>query len=572
MDRFRVWAPRPRRVELAVGGERRPMSRTESGWWEAPGARAGVRYGFSLDGGDPRPDPRSAFQPDGVLGLSEVVDHSAFRWNDAAWRGRPLAGLVLYEMHTGTFTPAGTFDGAIDRLGHLRDLGVTAVEVMPVAEFGGDRGWGYDGAALFAPHHAYGGPDALKRFVDACHTAGIAAVLDVVYNHLGPVGNFLGEFGPYFTERYHTPWGAAVNYDGRGSDEVRRFVVDNALMWLRDYHFDGLRLDAVHSILDQSPTHILEQLAAEVHAFAASADRAVFLIAESDANDPRLVRPRSVGGFGLDGVWSDDWHHSLHTVLTGERSGYYADFGSIDRLGKALRQAWVYDGEPSAHRGRTRGRRPDGVPSDRFVIAAQNHDQVGNRAVGDRLAAGADEAALKVAAALLLTSQFTPMLFQGEEWAASSPFQYFTNFADEQLGRAVREGRRAEFRAFGWNPDEVPDPQAKSTFDASKLRWEELDEGRHRSLLEWHRALLELRRRLPVVDAPAGEGVRVEIDDALGRIVFEREGVSVRVNLGEETWDSPMPQRLTLLLASHTGMALGEVLRLPPCSVAVFAG
>ena len=541
------------------------MSAASDDWWEAAGAEPGVRYGFSINGGEVRPDPRSGFQPEGVLGPSQVVDHSAFEWRDSAWRGRPLAGSVIYELHIGTFTPAGTFESAIERLPHLVDLGVTTVEIMPVAEFGGDRGWGYDGAALYAPHHAYGGPDGLKRLVDACHAAGLAVLLDAVYNHLGPVGNFLSEFGPYFTERYRTAWGAAFNYDGRGSDQVRRYVVDNALMWIRDYHFDGLRLDAVNTILDQSPVHILEQLATEVHA----ANPGAVLIAESDANDPRLVRPIDAGGYGLDGVWSDDWHHSLHTVLTGEGIGYYMDFGSLESLGKTLRQAWVYDGRPSEFRGRVRGRSAAGVPSHRFVIAAQNHDQVGNRATGERLVEHLEDGELKAAAALLLTSQFTPMLFQGEEWAASTPFQFFTDFSDPDLGTAVREGRRREFEAFGWRPEAVPDPQAASTFEKSKLRWDEIDEPEHRNLLDWHRRLLALRRSLPVVESPVGEGVRVEIDDALRRIVFEREGVSVRVNLGTEAWELPMPKGFTVELASHHGMALGEILRLPPRSVAV---
>ncbi len=520
MPAFRVWAPRGRRVDVVAGGERLAMTAGHGGWWEAPGAEPGVRYGFSLDGGEMRPDPRSGSQPDGVLGLSEVVDHGAHSWHDSGWTAKALAGSVIYELHVGTFTPAGTFDAAIEKLPHLVDLGVTAVEIMPVAEFGGDRGWGYDGAALFAPHHAYGGPAGLKRLVDACHQAGLAALLDVVYNHLGPVGNFLGEFGPYFTERYHTPWGAAVNYDGRGSDEVRRFVVDNALMWVRDYHFDGLRLDAVHAILDQSPTHILEQLAAEVHAVYPAA----VLIAESDANDPRQVRPRDAGGYGLDGVWSDDWHHSFHALVTGERTGYYADFGSVEQLAKAVRQAWVYDGKYSERRGHTRGRSASGVPSQRFVVATQNHDQVGNRAVGDRLAAGLD-----AAAALLLTSQFTPMLFQGQEWAASSPFLYFTDFSDPELANAVREGRRREFAAFGWNPEAVPDPNDPQSFERSKLNWAEIDAPPHRAMLERYRSLLALRRRLPVFTAPVGEDVDVQVDES-GRIRFRRHGVTVDVD------------------------------------------
>jgi len=542
MRGFRVWAPGRERVDLVAGGARHAMVRGERGWWEAVGvpAEPGMRYGYSPDGGDVRPDPRSASQPDGVLGLSEVVDHAAHPWGDGGWRGLPLAGSVIYELHVGTFSPAGTFEAVIERLPHLAALGVDIVELMPVAEFAGQRGWGYDGVDLYAPHHAYGGPAGLKRLVDACHAAGLGAVLDVVYNHLGPQGNFLAEFGPYFTDRHKTGWGSAINFDGRGSDEVRRLIVDNALMWIRDYHFDGLRLDAVHAIVDQTPVHILEQLQVEVEALGEELHRTVFLIAESDLNDPRFVRSRDAGGYGLEAAWSDDWHHALHAVLTGERSGYYRDFGTLQQLGKALRQAWVYDGVWSDFRQRTRGRTATGVASHRFVIAAQNHDQVGNRAVGERLAALVDEEKLQAAAALLLTSPFTPMLFQGEEWAASAPFQYFTDFPDRELGTAVREGRRREFAAFGWNPESVPDPQDPAAFERSRLDWGELDDPGHRAMLDWYRALIGLRRRLPAPADPAGEGVRVHIDDALGRVVFEREGVIVRVNLGE-AGNEPVP-------------------------------
>jgi maltooligosyltrehalose trehalohydrolase len=528
------------------------MRRAERGWWEADGvgARAGTRYGFSLDGGDVRPDPRSPSQPDGVLGLSEVVDHSAHDWRDGSWRGLRLAGSVIYELHVGTFSKAGSFDGVIEHLPHLVELGVNAVEIMPVAEFAGERGWGYDGVDLFAPHHAHGGPSGLKRLVDACHAAGLGVVLDVVYNHLGPVGNFLAEFGPYFSPRHSTGWGPALNFDGRGSDEVRRFVVDNALMWLRDYHFDGLRLDAVHAIADQSPVNILEQLEVEVQALGKALNHTLFLIAESDSNEPRLVRSRDAGGYGLEAVWSDDWHHAVHAALTGERTGYYLDFGSLGHLGKALRQAWVYDGVWSNHRERTRGRTAVGVESHRFVVAIQNHDQVGNRALGERLPALVDEDKLAAAAALLLTSPFTPMLFEGEEWAATTPFLYFTDFADRELGNAVREGRRREFAAFGWNPDAISDPQDPATLERSRLDWSELAEPEHRRMFEWYRALIALRRRLPVSEDPVGEGVTVEIDDALRRIVFERKGVIVRVNLGEQEWDAPDPPEFKCALSA----------------------
>ena len=569
---FRVWAPGRARVDVVAGGRRLPMTRMERGWWEVSSgaALAGTRYGISLDGGETRPDPRSASQPDGVLGASEVVDHDAHEWQDAGWPGLPLAGSVLYELHVGTFSPRGTFDGVIERLPHLVELGVDAIELMPVAEFSGDRGWGYDGVDLFAPHHAYGGPTGLKRLVDACHAHGLGAVLDVVYNHLGPVGNFLSEFGPYFSDRYRTAWGTAFNFDGPGSDEVRRFIVDNALMWIRDYHFDGLRLDAVHAIVDHSPLNILEQLALEVDELGEDLHRQTFLIAESDANDPRLVRSRDVGGHGLDGVWSDDWHHALHGVLTGERAGYYQDFGSLEMLGKALRQAWGYDGVWSARRQRTRGRKATGVASHSFVIAAQNHDQVGNRATGDRLAGLVDEGRLKIAATLLLLAPFTPMLFQGEEWAASSPFLYFTNHSDPEVGNAVREGRRREFAAFGWDPDQIPDPQDASTFERSRLNWNELEEPFHRRMLDWHRAMIGLRKGISRPQDQAGHGVHVQVDDELSRIEFARDAISVHINLGEDDWQVPLSEGMHLLIASDPSTRpSGGTLCLPPSSVAI---
>jgi maltooligosyltrehalose trehalohydrolase len=568
---MRVWAPARKRVELVGDGMRYQMRRTDRGWWEADNviAEPGMRYGYSLDGGDVRPDPRSPSQPEGVFGPSEVVDHDAYRWHDGGWRGLPLAGSVIYELHAGTFSSKGTFDGVIEHLPYLVELGVDAIEVMPVAEFAGERGWGYDGVDLFAPHHAYGGPAALKRLVDACHSAGLGAVLDVVYNHLGPAGNFLAEFGPYFSDRHRTEWGSALNFDGAGSDEVRRFILDNALMWIRDYHFDGLRLDAVHAIVDQTPVNILEQLAVEAEALGEEVRRTVFLVAESDLNEPRLVRSREAGGYGLEAAWSDDWHHSLHAALTGEQTGYYRDFGPLAHLGKALRQAWVYDGVWSDHRQRTRGRKASGIASHSFVVAIQNHDQVGNRATGERLGAVVDRGSLEIAAALLLTSPFTPMLFHGEEWAAGTPFQYFTDFSDLNLGRAVREGRGQEFAAFGWNPHEVPDPQDPATFERSRLDWSELSHPAHRSMLQWYRELIRLRRRLPAPRDPAGEGVIVEIDDALRRIVFEREGVNVRVNLGHEDWSVTVPAGFKVALASERIVRSDAGLRLPPFSVAV---
>jgi maltooligosyltrehalose trehalohydrolase len=570
--RFSVWAPRQDRVEVVVGQRRLPMSRSGGGWWQAvvDEAGPGSRYGFSLDGGPTRPDPRSLSQPDGIDGLSELVDQGAYRWGDRGWRGVALSGAVLYEMHVGTFTPEGTFQAAIERLDHLVSLGADAVEVMPVPEFSGERGWGYDGADLFAPHHAYGGPEGFKAFVDACHGAGLCVVLDVVYNHLGPAGNYLAEYGPYFSQRHQTNWGQAVNFDGPGSVEVRRFVIDNALMWLRDYHCDGLRLDAVHAIVDDSALHILEALADEVDVLAAGVGRPLFLVAESDLNDPRFVRPREEGGLGLDAAWADEWHHAMHAALSGERSGYYEDFGPLELLAKALRQAWVYDGQWSPHRQRAHGRPPLGLRGYQFVVFTQNHDQVGNRAVGERSSSLMSEGRLRIAAALLLTGPFTPMLFQGEEWGATSPFQYFTDHQDPELGRAVSDGRRNEFVAFGWEPSQVPDPQAVTTFEASKLRWDEVVTAPHDGLLAWYQQLIGLRRRLPALADPRLTGVKVDVDEAAGTLVVHRGTIDIVVNLGPGPESFTVQRGSAVLAASEPGAALeGAKLVVPGDAVAI---
>jgi maltooligosyltrehalose trehalohydrolase len=535
-------------------------------------AGPGSRYGFSLDGGPFRPDPRSRSQPDGVHATSELIDPADFHWTDQLWRGLNIRGAVLYEMHVGTFTPEGTFDSAIGRLDHLADLGVSAVEVMPVAEYSGARGWGYDGVDLFAPHHAYGGPHAFNRFVDACHGRGLGVVLDVVYNHLGPSGNYLREFGPYFSERHQTNWGAAVNFDGPGSDEVRRFVIDNATSWLRDYHVDGLRLDAVHAIVDDSALHVLEELSAEVDRLAAHVGRPLFLIAESDLNDPRFVRSRDAGGYGMDSAWADEWHHALHAALTGERSGYYSDFGSLELLGKALRQAWVYDGTWSPHRQRRHGRPPAGLSGDRFVVFTQNHDQVGNRAAGERLGALVSRGRLKIAAALLLTAPFTPMLFQGEEWAASSPFQYFTDHDDPKLAKAVSDGRRNEFVHFGWKPEEVPDPQSFDTYRRSKLNWEELGEEPHKEVFDWYRHLIALRRSYPELSDPAPGSAHAEVSEAEGTIVVRRGRLTVLVNLSTSERRFVVEAPAEVLAASDEALTTeAGLMVLPPDSVVLLA-
>jgi maltooligosyltrehalose trehalohydrolase len=571
---FRVWAPRARSVEIHVNGRSRAMEWGEGGWWaiDVPDAQHGTEYAYRIDGGEPLPDPRSPWQPVGVHGASAVVDHERFDWSDRGWRGMHLPSAVLYELHVGTFSPEGTFDGAIDRLDHLVDLGVTAVEVCPVAAFSGDRNWGYDGVDLYAVHHGYGGPDGFKRFVDACHARGLGVVLDVVYNHFGPEGNYVGRFGPYFTDFYATPWGSAVNYDKAGSDEVRRFVIDNALQWLRDYHCDGLRLDAVHAIIDTGAVHVLEQLACEVQELAAEVGRPLWLIAESDLNDPRVLRGRDVGGYAIDAQWSDDFHHALHAVLTGEQNGYYEDFGSLDDLAEALESAWVYAGRYSPHRDRVHGRPHGGMPGWRFLGYLQNHDQVGNRATGDRISASVPVPRLKVGAALYLLSAFVPMVFQGEEWAASTPFQYFTGHEDRELGRMVAQGRRSEFASFGWKAEDVPDPQDRATFERSVLRWSEAESGAHAEVLDWYRSLIALRRSTPDLSDGRLDLVRVQADDSNGTLVMRRSSIVVACNLGaeEQKCDVGGGSTATVLLSSgDVALEDGGSVRLGPDSVAV---
>lgn len=550
-----MWAPAAAGVNVVIGEDRNAMTREAGGWWSAAieGAGAGTDYLFSVDGGEPRPDPRSAHQPYGVDGPSRVVDHSAYEWSDTAWRGLPHSAAVIYELHVGTFTPEGTFDAATARLDHLSSLGVSAVELCPVNEFSGERGWGYDGVDLFAPHHGYGDPDSLKRFVDACHASGMAVILDVVYNHLGPAGNYLDTFGPYFTSRYSTPWGPAVNFDGPDSYEVRRFVADNVLLWLRDYRFDGLRIDAVHAILDMSAVNILEQVAAEVSELEATSGRTKFLIAESDLNDPRVVTERDANGYGIDAQWSDDFHHSLHALATGDQAGYYADFGSVGDLAKALTSAFVYDWRYSPFRARMHGRAPRGLPGHRFLAYMQDHDQVGNRARGERSSELMSPGLLKVAAALVIMSPFVPMLFMGEEWGARTPFQYFTSHPGEALGRAVSEGRRAEFAAFGWDTADVPDPQDPETFARSKLDWAELNHDSHCRILEWHRSLIELRRSEPDLNDFDLAGVSVAHSDEDRWLVLRRGSIVVACNFSQDPQMVPGPGSVEVLLASDEG-------------------
>jgi maltooligosyltrehalose trehalohydrolase len=569
---MRVWAPGASQVDVEIDARRHPMMSSEGGWWSADvEATPGAIYGFSLDGGEVLPDPRSAWQPDGVHGLSAVVDHTQFTWRAAKWQGRQLLGQLVYELHIGTFTAAGTFEGAIERLDHLVDLGVDFVEILPVAAFPGRHGWGYDGVFPYAVQECYGGPDGLKLFVDACHTRGLGVILDVVYNHLGPDGNVLPSLGPYFTDFFSTPWGDALNYCGPGSDEVRRYVIDNALMWLRDYRIDALRLDAVQAILDTSATHILEELAVEVAALADVVGRPLALVAESDLNDPRLITTRDAGGYGLDAQWSDDFHHALHTVVTRESFGYYEDFGSLSQLAAALTRGYVYAGQYSRHRNRQHGRPlPAAITGHQLLGYAQDHDQVGNRAAGERLSALVSTDLVKVAAALVLTAPFTPMLFMGEEWAASTPWLYFTDHEDPELAEAVRTGRRGEFKAFGWKHEDVPDPQHPTTVERSTLKWDELGASPHAGVHAWYRELIALRRnRLDLVDGRFDQ-IEVDFDEDERWLVIRRPSTIVAVNLATRVRALEI-EASSVLLASADVELRASGLTLPPESVAILA-
>jgi maltooligosyltrehalose trehalohydrolase len=541
---FRVWAPRCRAIDVAIEG-RRPMalSRRDDGLFElsVPGIAAGTKYQYRLDGERYRPDPVSRFQPEGVHGPSVVVDPGRVPWTDQSFRGHALADLVFYELHVGTFTAAGTFEAVIPHLAQLADLGVTAIELMPVGEFPGSRNWGYDGAHLYAPQSTYGGPRGLRRLVDAAHGHGLSVVLDVVYNHLGPEGNYLGEFGPYYTDRYRTPWGSAVNFDGPDGEGVRRHFVDNARYWVREFHMDGLRLDAVHSIFDTSAVHILTEIAEAAREEARRLDRPVHVVAESHDNDRRLVLPVAEGGLGLDAIWSDDFHHAVHCRLTGERTGYYCDFADGRGLERAVAEGFAFQGEPSEYFGRPRGTPSADLPGERFVVCLQNHDQVGNRAQGDRLSTIVPFAAAKMAAALLFATPALPLLFMGEEYGETSPFQFFTSYLDPALVEAVRRGRAAEFARFGWE-GKIPDPSEPATFLRSRLSHPLAGAPRHRELRDYYRAWLALRRSHPALGARGSGRTQCEVDPAsnvltLTRLSAGASGVCLIANLGT----SPRP-------------------------------
>lgn len=547
---FAVWAPRPEKVRLwtrpAATPDAEPvvidMVRCPDEWWEPAvevelPADGELDYGYLLDDDPtPRPDPRSLRQPYGVHGPSRTYDPSAYAWQDTTWTGRQLAGSIIYEMHVGTFTPEGTLHAAIDRLDHLVDLGIDTIEVMPVASFNGPHGWGYDGVAWFSVHEEYGGPQAYQAFVDACHVRGLAVIQDVVYNHFGPSGNYLPLFGPYLYEGQDTPWGTPVNLDGPDSDEVADYVVDNMRFWLRDYHVDGLRLDAVHALTDPGRAiDIMERMSVEAEVLSTFVGRPLSLVAESDLNNPRLINPRIAGGYGLAGQWSDDFHHAVVATLTDDSSGYLVDFNSPHVVAKVMEDGFVHDGTYSTFRGRSHGRPLDPATATwRLVVCSANHDQIGNRAAGDRLRTRIDQRSLELAAVLTLTSPFTPMIFMGEEWGASTPWAFFTSHPEPELGAAVAEGRKEEFARVEWDHAEVPNPQDPATFHDSKLDWSELEQEPYAATAALYRHLIALRRGWPDLTDPRLDAISTEVvDDTL--VVMERgERIVVLVNLGHE--------------------------------------
>jgi maltooligosyltrehalose trehalohydrolase len=525
--RFRVWAPRASSLSLRVVGESNdlPMIPEEKGFYIlfVKGLGPGARYFYVLEGEYTRPDPVSRFQPEGVHGPSEVIDPNTFPWEDHDWQGMSLEEMIVYELHTGTFTREGSFEAIIPSLDYLKnDLGVTTIELMPVAQFPGERNWGYDGTYLYAPQNSYGGPKGLKTLIQVCHQKGLAVILDVVYNHLGPEGNYLANYGPYFTDRYKTPWGSAINFDGPESDEVRNFIIDNALYWVTEYHVDGLRIDAIHGIFDFSAQHILYDIREAVHQHAKKLGRPVWVIAESDLNDVRAIDSPKKGGYGLDAQWNDDFHHCLHTLLTGERGGYYEDFGEIKHMVKALRQGFVYSGQYSPYRRRRHGSSSKHLPPSKFVVFSQNHDQVGNRAKGDRLSTLVPFEALKLAAAIVLLSPNIPLLFMGEEYGEEAPFQYFVSHSDQELIEAVRRGRKEEFSAFQWEGT-LPDPQDEMTFLRSKMDLDLRHNEKHHTLLEFYRTLIQLRKETPPLSSLDKRGIKVEAFERDKAILMKRQ-------------------------------------------------
>ncbi len=549
---FTVWAPLRSEVAVQIVAPQERlihMQQNARGYWQtkATDIEPGTLYKYLLDGELDRPDPASHSQPEDVHGPSQVVDHDAFHWDERGWNNIPLEDWIIYELHVGTFTPEGTFEAIIARLPQLKQVGINAIEIMPVAQFPGDRNWGYDGVYPFAVQHSYGGPEGLKRLVNACHQQGIAVVLDVVYNHFGPEGNYTMEFGPYFTEKYRTPWGSAINYDDPHSDGVRNYVIENVLLWFRDYHIDGLRLDAIHAIYDLGAKHILTDIAESTADLSQQLGRKFFLIAESDLNDVRVIRPPSLGGYGIDAQWSDDFHHSLRTILTDERTGYYSDFGECQQFEIVMRESFIYSWRYSPFRKRYHGSYAGDRPTSQFVVCNQNHDQIGNRMLGERLSQLASFDALKLAAGAVLLSPYIPMLFMGEEYGEEAPFLYFISHTDPDLVEAVRQGRKEEFADFH-TAGEPPDPFATETFMQSKLNWEQRQQGKHKILLEFYQQLIQLRRQLPALKHLDRNGLEVASNETDKVLWFRRCHQDHQIlcllnfNLQVSSWDAPLPE------------------------------
>ena len=571
-DEIRVWIPNAEMVEIIVNNDRANMSRDADGWWtyRYRDKTGQIDYAFFIDGKGPYPDPRSAYQPTGVHGFSRIIDHDAFEWMDKNWQSPPVASGIIYELHVGTFTSQGTFNAIIDKLAYLKDIGITHIELMPVNEFSGERGWGYDSVDIYAPHHSYGGFEGLKTLINACHCNNLGVIIDVVYNHFGPEGNYIENFAPYLIDKYSTAWGKAVNYDDRYSDQVRKFVVENALMWLRDYHADGLRLDAVHAIYDQSAINILEQIAREVKKLEKQLGRHLFLTAENDLNDPRVVQDFEIGGYGFDAQWNDNFHHSLHAVLTNDPSGYYEDFREIGDLAKCLRSVFVYDGIYSNFRKAIHGRPAEKCSGSNYIGFIQNHDQVGNRATGERISDLCGIEGAKVAAAIVIISPFIPLLFQGEEFAAATPFQYFSSHQDPELGKAVTQGRKKEFSSFGWDPDTVPDPQAVSTFENSKLNWSQLNEEPHKSMLAWYKDLIKLRKSFPELCDGSLRNCRIEFSEARKYIIIKRGSVLTAANFDNSEQELAIEINCQVLLTSNPDIKIDNAkITLPSKSVVI---
>ena len=554
---FRVWAPKAEKLSVNIFSDGKlmllPLEKKGKGYFEgeSENVHSGDRYMYRLNDGPEFPDPASRYQPEGVHAPSQVIDPYEFTWNDADWKGVPLKDFLIYELHVGAFTREGTFEAIIPCLDYLRELGVTAVELMPVSQFPGSRNWGYDGVYHFAPQNSYGAPDSLKRLVDACHGKGIAVILDVVYNHLGPEGNYLGNYGYYFTDKYRTSWGDAINFDGAYSDEVRHFFISNALYWVMEYHIDALRIDAIHGIFDFSARHFLKELAGAVHEKAEELGRKIYVIAESDLNDVRVINPLEIGGFGLDAQWNDDFHHALRVLLTGDRKGYYEDFGGIEQLQKAFREGFIYSGLYSSHRKRRHGSSTKDRPAHQLVVFSQNHDQVGNRMQGDRLSQTQSFEKLKLAAGAVILSPYIPLLFMGEEYGETAPFQYFVSHGDQALIDAVRRGRKEEFSSFEWK-GEVPDPQAESTFMNSKIDINRRRDGDHRRLLEFYGKLIRMRKEMPAFYHSGKERMEVqsrpeekvllmrrwfEDDEVFCIYNFNEQGAGIESELPEGTWE-----------------------------------